>query len=176
MKVLKYLSCVSSIRGVANNMDISKHGSIIEPIIDLAMAQATYDNVEEFIPEIRTGKVVKVYDGDTITIASRLWIDGNETSKLYKFSVRLNGIDTPELKTKNPTEKSRALLARDDLHDLIFGSIVTLSNTSYDKYGRILADVFTAYGVNVSEWMVKKGHAVTYDGGKKIRPAEWTTD
>jgi endonuclease YncB( thermonuclease family) len=137
------------------------------------MEAATYDNVTPFVPEIRMGKVVKVYDGDTITIAARIIVDGKEIPRLYRFSVRLNGIDTPELKTKNTVEKTRAILARDDLSDYILGNIVILSNVSYDKYGRTLADVFTQSGVNISEWMINRGHAVRYDGGTKHQPDDW---
>ena len=48
-----------------------------------------------FIPPISGGVVIKVYDGDTITIASKL---PYKKSPLYRFSVRLNGIDSPEIK------------------------------------------------------------------------------
>ena len=48
-----------------------------------------------FIPPISGGVVIKVYDGDTITIASKL---PYKKSPLYRFSVRMNGIDAPELK------------------------------------------------------------------------------
>ena len=50
-----------------------------------------YDDTIPYIPELTHGKVVKVYDGDTITIASQL--PGSST--LYRFSIRLAGIDTP---------------------------------------------------------------------------------
>ena len=45
-----------------------------------------------FVPPIAMGFVIKVYDGDTITIASKL---PYPDSPLYRFSVRLNGIDCP---------------------------------------------------------------------------------
>ena len=55
---------------------------------------------EDTIPftfPISRGQVIKVYDGDTITIASKLPF---ESYPLYRLSVRLNGIDTPEIKGK----------------------------------------------------------------------------
>jgi len=173
LNIFRNLSCFSSINGVIANEHMNPSNTNANGVIDVDMETATYDNLTAFVPEIRVGKVVKVYDGDTITIAARMVIDGKEIPRLYRFSVRLNGIDTPELKTKNAKEKSLAILARDDLIELILGNIVVLSNVSYDKYGRILADVFTQNGVNVGEWMITKGHAVRYDGGTKIQPDEW---
>ena len=62
-----------------------------------------------FIPPLKTGKVIKVYDGDTITIASR--VPGLYNSPIYKFSVRLNGIDSPEMKGKTLTAQFGMLYA-----------------------------------------------------------------
>lgn len=138
------------------------------------MDAATYENTRPFLPEIRTGKVIRIYDGDTITIATRISIDGNEIPQIFRFNVRLLGIDTPELKTKNQTEKLLAVKARDALNKYAINKSVTLQNTSYDKYGRILADVIMEDGTNISEWMIDNSHAVEYDGGTKHRPAEWT--
>ena len=67
---------------------------------------------------ITSGLVIKVYDGDTITIAAKLPYDA---SPLYRLSVRLNGIDTPEIKGKNDDEKEAAKNARDALANLIYG-------------------------------------------------------
>ena len=122
----------------------------------------TYDQTISFIPQITYCKVIKVYDGDTITIATRL--PGN--TSVYRFSVRLDGIDTPEIKTKNPREHERAVFVRDQLHSLVYGKIVLLKNLSIEKYGRILADVYLD-DLNVNEYMVDKKYANVYDGGKK---------
>lgn len=167
MNILKYLWCGYS--SIARKNPNTSMESIADTSMDMDITTLT-----KFIPVIKKGKVVKVYDGDTITIGARMEIEGKETKNLYQFSVRLNGIDTPELKTKNPTEKSRAILARDDLSNMILGKVVTLTDVSYDKYGRILANVKDASGVDMSQWMIEKGHAVSYDGGTKNRPSEWT--
>ena len=50
-----------------------------------------------FVPPISGGRVIKVYDGDTITIANYM---PYANSPLYRFSVRINGIDCPEIKTR----------------------------------------------------------------------------
>lgn len=141
---------------------------------DLELEMAVYDEVQPFIPSITQGKVVRVYDGDTITIATRIDLDGRPSAQLYRFNVRLRGIDSPEMRSKNQTEKLLAIDARDALHDIVMGQMVSLEGTSYDKYGRLLADVKTLKGLNVGQWMIEQGYAVNYNGGKKYIPNEWT--
>lgn len=132
-----------------------------------------YKDTIPFIPLIKYGKVIKIYDGDTITIAAKLPF--NE-SPLYRFSVRLAGIDSAEIKggTKNETEI--AIVARDALHKLIFGKIVELRGNGKEKYGRLLADLYYDDGketIHVNKWMLDNEYAVSYNGGKKIKPSEW---
>lgn len=122
-----------------------------------------YEDTTPFIPPITSGLVIKVYDGDTITIASKL---PYHDSPLYRFSVRLNGIDTPEIKSKNEEEKKLAKLAKDTLSSQILNKVITLKNIQLEKYGRILADVIID-NKNMSEFMLEKKLAVKYDGGTK---------
>lgn len=128
-----------------------------------------YSDTVPFVPPIYYGKVIKVYDGDTITIASIL---PNTTEPIYRFSVRLNGIDTPEIRGKTPTEKALAIRVRDELYAKIYGKMVTLKNVDTEKYGRILADVYLEEE-HINEWLVNQEFAVYYDGGAKTRPASW---
>ena len=58
-----------------------------------------------FVPMLTGGRVIKCYDGDTITIAAYLPF---KESELYKFSVRINGIDCPEIKGQTANEKTGA--------------------------------------------------------------------
>ena len=64
-----------------------------------------WEDTTPFSFPIQGGRVIKVYDGDTITIASKL---PYENSPLFRLSVRLNGIDTPEIKGKTEDEKTVA--------------------------------------------------------------------
>jgi len=128
----------------------------------------TYKTCIPYIPQITYGKVVKVYDGDTITIATRIPNDPT----IYRFSVRLLGIDTPEMKTKHEREKQLAILARDALSSMIMGKIVQLQNVSIEKYGRILANVYLD-NINLSQWSIDHGYSVLYDGKTKQIPKEW---
>jgi len=122
-----------------------------------------------FIPPVTGGEVIKVYDGDTITIASRLPYSG---SPLYRFSVRLHGIDAPEIKGKNEDEKQAARVSQKALEELILHKNVTLQNISTEKYGRILADVYYNE-INLSQWLLKHKYAIEYDGGTKKAPESW---
>ena len=149
-----------------NLSDISK---TVFPKEAYYLEKIEYKNTIKFIPPVMFGKVVKVYDGDTITIASKLLIPD---SPVYRFSVRLAGIDSAEIKGETNAEKTIAIQARDALHKLIFGEIVTLKDVSIEKYGRILATVYYN-DVNVCKWMLDNNHAIPYDGGTKQRPPEW---
>ena len=64
---------------------------------------ATWANTVAFVPPVTSGKVIKVYDGDTITIATKLPIN---KSPIYKFQVRLTGIDSPK---RLPSQKYRGM-------------------------------------------------------------------
>ena len=129
----------------------------------------SYKETDIFIPQIRFAKVIKVYDGDTITVAAKLPF--NE-SPIYRFSVRLRSIDSPEIKGESEKECNLAINSRDALYHLIFGKIVELKNNGKEKYGRILADIYYN-DIHVNKWMLDKGFAIKYDGGKKIRGSDW---
>ena len=68
---------------------------------------ACWENTIEFTPLVFSGKVIKVYDGDTITIASKMPYncDLKECDILYRFHIRLLGVDTPEIKSKNEIDE-----------------------------------------------------------------------
>ena len=128
-----------------------------------------WDDTVEFTFPIQGGRVIKVYDGDTITIASKLpFVD----SPLYRLSVRLIGIDTPEIKGKTEDEKTAAKQVRDVLSNMILNKYITLANVQTEKYGRILADVYIGE-LHVNEWLVSERYAVKYDGGAKKVPESW---
>lgn len=130
-----------------------------------------WSDTQEFTFPIKGGRVIKVYDGDTITIASKL---PYATSPLYRFQVRLNGIDTPEMKGKDVLneEKIAANNAREFVHGLIFNRYVRLENVKNEKYGRILADVYIG-DTNLNELLLKERYAVKYDGKTKQKPQSW---
>jgi endonuclease YncB( thermonuclease family) len=128
-----------------------------------------WEDTVSFTVPIKGGKVIKVYDGDSITIAAKLPFDD---AVIYRFSVRLNGIDTPEIKGKTDDEKEAAKHARDALSQLILNKNITLKNVNNEKYGRILADVYLD-DIHINEWLIKERFAVRYNGGTKNTPESW---
>jgi endonuclease YncB( thermonuclease family) len=116
-----------------------------------------------FIPNISGGYVIKVYDGDTITIAQKL---PYPESPLYRFSVRLAGIDSPEMKGKSTEEKVAAKLSQKALEEIILNKNVTIKNVKTEKYGRLLADVYYE-NIHLNKWMLDNNYAIPYNGGTK---------
>jgi len=129
-----------------------------------------YKDAIPFVPPIHEGYVVKVYDGDTITIASKL---PYKESPLYRFQVRLNGIDCPEIRGENEFEKKVAQMAKLEISNLILNKRVTLKNVGTEKYGRILADVYIE-DIHLNGLLLERRLAVKYDGGTKVSPKSWT--
>ena len=122
-----------------------------------------------FVAPITCGRVIKVYDGDTITIAAYL---PYQESSLYKFSVRIDGIDCPEMRSKNPSEKKVAVIARNILSKKIMGEMVQLVDVKTEKYGRLLAKVMHN-NESCGAMLIESRLAVPYDGGTKISPDDW---
>lgn len=87
------------------------------------------------------GKVVKVIDGDTITIL---------TDDKKQVKIRLNGIDAPEIKQ----DFGRA--AREYLASMIAGKFVSVKEYGQDRYKRVLGTI-SIDGVDINEKMVKDG-------------------
>ena len=115
---------------------------------------------------------VRVVDGDTIDAD----IDLGFGVKIKK-RIRLAGINAPESSTRNKVEKKLGLAAKERLKDLMEGAAdcFELESQELGKYGRVLGklhinklagkDVLTQVCVN--DCLVKEGHAVEYDGGKR---------
>lgn len=130
-----------------------------------------WEDTTEFTFPIKGGRVIKVYDADTITIASKLPYD---ESPMYRLSVRLNGIDTPEIKGKGVSdeEKESAKLARNFVSDLVLNKFIRLENIESEKYGRILADVYIG-DIHLNDLLIRERYAVIYNGGTKQKPISW---
>ena len=110
-----------------------------------------------------TGDVMQVLDGDTVTVRVRIWI-----GQSIETSVRINGIDTPEMRGKCPREKQMAAAAQAELARLLHNGTIRLTNIHTGKYaGRIVADAETADGKNIRAHMIEKGLARPYGGEKR---------
>ena len=107
--------------------------------------------------------VVDHYDGDTFFAD----VDQGRGTHWQRASIRLAGIDAPEMRRKGQVGPDPgAVEARDFLMGLLpTGAKVELSSVGYDKYGdRVDAIVVRkSDGLNVNEAMVSAGHAVHKD-------------
>lgn len=116
----------------------------------------------------RCVEVLKNYDGDTLTVN----IPDVPALIGKKISVRVLGIDTPEVRTKNKCEKEAGRIARNLVASTLKNAKnVELHNVQRDKYFRILADVMVD-GRSLSEILIKNNLAYAYDGGTKKHP-DW---
>jgi len=108
-------------------------------------------------------KYLRNYDGDTITVN----IPNTHPLLGEKISIRVNGVDTPELRTKNPCEKAKGFKAKELVQSIMQNAKnIELRNVSRGKYFRIVADVI-ADGVDIKKALIDARLAVPYDGGKK---------
>ena len=107
-------------------------------------------------------EVKKVYDGDTVTVMANHWVN-----QWAKTSVRLRGVDTPEIRGKCDEEKELAKAARDFVRKVI-GKKVTLINVKNGKYAaRVVANIRLADGSDLTELLIQKKLGRAYDGGKR---------
>lgn len=116
----------------------------------------------------RCVKYVRNYDADTVTF------DIPNTHPLIgdKISVRVLGLDTPEIKGKTVCEKKKAVEAKDYVAKLMKGAKkIDLENIQKDKYFRILADV-KVDGKSLTKELLDKGYAYPYHGKTKLK-VDW---
>jgi len=134
-------------------------------------------------------RVISVYDGDTMTCV--LMFHGIP----QRFKVRVVGIDCPEMKPplaqKNrEDEKEAAKRARARVVALVLGysvtvdcndvellkankKLVTLVCGNFDKYGRLLADVFPEQSLTpISQTLLSEGHAVLVGEAPRLHGEE----
>ena len=109
--------------------------------------------------------IKRVVDGDTVDVD----IDLGFGVILKDERVRIMGIDTPESRTRDLTEKKFGLASKERLKSLL-GKKSILKCKEYDskgKFGRILGDFTTVDGRMVTDVMIEEGHCVAYFGGSK---------
>lgn len=134
-------------------------------------------------------RVVDIYDGDTMTCVIPLF------NSYYKFTVRLDGIDTCEIRNKNLELKHKGLLARKLIIDTLCLDntctiditkkelqeylkkntiIVWLECLEFDKYGRLLGKIYKDKHSNksLSDILLDEKLGYKYDGGTKLKNDE----
>jgi endonuclease YncB( thermonuclease family) len=138
-------------------------------------------------------RLVDVYDGDTITCIIPIF------NKYYKFHIRLNDLDTCEIKSKNEELKKRALLARHKILNIVCKNnildihcsrkeiqhylskntyLVYLECLTFDKYGRLLANVYETHTSEqtFSQLLIKERLGYLYHGKRKLNENEEIID
>jgi endonuclease YncB( thermonuclease family) len=110
-------------------------------------------------------EVTSIYDGDTF----RADIVGYPEIVGWHIGIRINGIDTPEIKGECQKEKTMARKAKQVTVSALRGaSTIELRHMKRGKYFRIVADVYVD-GRSLAEELVQAGLAVPYDGGTKTK-------
>jgi micrococcal nuclease len=83
------------------------------------------------------------------------------------MSIRINGIDTPELRGKCAKDKQLARKAKQfTVEHLRAAKSITLKNIKRGKYFRLIADVYID-GISLGDLLIKHEHAVKYIGKTK---------
>lgn len=117
-------------------------------------------------------------------------VDGDTVRNSEGVSVRILGIDTPELHSTcrgvdehdtfrlRAAEHALAARARDRMAELTSGDVTIhyqmmttragVYQRKLDKYGRLLAEVRDDHARNLADVLVREGLAVRYDGGRRI--------
>ena len=106
-----------------------------------------------------SGRVVKITDGDTLTIAvvkhSLTTGPTGKESLTVQVKVRLEGIDAPE--SKQPFGSK----SKDFLGSFCFGKDAQVNTTGKDRYGRTLGEVFVD-GKSANKALLSAGLAWHY--------------
>lgn len=157
---------------------------VFKKLFETLMLRSATDPPEFQIVGRRRARLLETHDGDTMKVAIVL------RGKVVKVAVRLAGVNTPEVRTKNPEEKAAGIAARDFVAAWALPGRMQV-NGSYteaalkaayaesrvmldvdfegpDKYGRQIGSVYKpGCQTSLSDVLIANGHAVEYDGGTK---------
>lgn len=137
-------------------------------------------------------RVVKVYDGDTLTF---LFLHGGKYP--LKFRLRIVNIDAPELKGPGVTEnhKRAGIAVRDVVSSVTMNRVLWARIDKWDKYGgRVDGDIYiesnlidslathnvlsfediTEHGVSLSNWLIRQEIVHSYNA--KGARLDWTDE
>ena len=153
-------------------------------------ANYTFDTTDDFslIGQNVLARVVDIYDGDTCICVLKLF------DKMFKFRIRLAGIDTCELKSANGANRLLALAARKRLYQLVTKDMTEFDDTiirndlreklnsnsyivrlvcdNFDKYGRLLCRVYDPDDIHqtrsYNNVLIDEHLAYEYNGKTKL--------
>ena len=136
---------------------------------DLDWNNINYENTQIFIPPITRGKVIRVYSGDIIEIATKIhFINDN---LIYRFMIHLDGISATRINPLIKLQNENGNESKNKLYEFIYGKIINLSNISVDKHGKIYATIFLEK-INVNDWLIQYKYAFKCKKYKKRRMSE----
>jgi endonuclease YncB( thermonuclease family) len=123
----------------------------------------TFPAIADDFLQMREFRSNLCYDGDTCYVLAP-----SLPEPLQKMSVRILGIDTPEIRGECEEEKKLAYEGREFANRMFRGAEkIEFANLDWDKYGgRVLADVYLD-GKLYSDEIINAGLARPYDGGTK---------
>jgi len=114
-------------------------------------------------------KIIKIVDGDTVDVD----IDLGFGVWMRNQRIRMYGIDAPESRTSNQTEKVYGVASKRFLEGMCDdknGLVLRTHKDKKGKFGRILGELWrtTDYAdQSINEYMIEKYHAVRYMGQSK---------
>jgi len=120
-------------------------------------------NADKQFGNVYISEVTSIYDADTFRVNITGWPDviGKH------MSIRVLGVDAPEIRGKCDAEKKAARLAKQfTVEKLRQASVIELRNIKRGKYFRILADVYVD-NENLADALIKTQHGRPYNGGKR---------
>ena len=120
-------------------------------VLGALVIAATYGT--SLLPGSKLSGTVRIVDGDSFFL-------GND-------EVRLFGIDAPEATTlRHGSSECYSADARDFARQFLSGQQVTIetdpSQSTYDRFGRLLAHVFLTDRTSVQQIMLRRGYAQHY--------------
>ena len=112
-----------------------------------------------------SAEVTRVVDGDTVDAFVDLGFDMHS-----KQRVRLYGINTPEVRTRDKVEKKAGLAAMARLQEMLRETrnkcVIKTRLDRKGKYGRVLG-VLYVNDCDLNAKLIKEGHAKRYYGGTR---------
>ena len=115
-------------------------------------------------------RVHSVYDADTLTVLCQPeW-----SARVLVVKVRVVGVDSPEIRAKDPTAKALAYEGRAFARELLLGQCVKLEGLNRCPWGREVCRVWLDDGRDYSELLISENLASAYSGkGPKTTKEEW---
>jgi endonuclease YncB( thermonuclease family) len=130
----------------------------------LILVSFTINAAEKEYGNTTVQEVTSIYDADTFRVNIEGWPDivGKHVS------IRVLGVNAPELRGKCESEKIAARKAKQHTIELLrSGKVIELRNMKRGKYFRILANVFID-DKSLAESLINNDLARFYDGGTRL--------